>query len=217
MDFSLSPFGFFARTIYCVGRNYAQHAKELGNAVPSSPVIFLKPTSALCRSGWKITLPKGTGRVDHEVELVVAMAGGGKHIPADKALDFVAGYAVGIDVTARDLQQVAKDGGLPWALSKGMDTFAPVSDFIPRLEVGAGPLNFSLQVNGVLKQKGSSKDMLFSVPEIIAYLSQFFTLNTGDLIFTGTPAGVGPLNGGDQVDAELEGGRVNLSLTVEEK
>lgn len=215
MDFSLSPFGFFARTVYCVGRNYPEHAKELGNAVPSSPVIFLKPTAALCRSGWKIVLPKKVGRVDHEVELVVAMAGGGKNIPVGNALDFVAGYAVGIDVTARDLQAIAKDSGLPWALSKGFDTFAPVSDFIPRTEAGAGPFDFSLKVNGRITQRGCSKEMLFSVPEIIAYLSQVVTLNTGDLIFTGTPAGVGPLQVGDQVEAELEGGRVSLSLKVE--
>ncbi len=215
MDFSLSPFGFFARTVYCIGRNYAEHAKELGNAVPSSPVVFLKPTASLCRTGWKIVLPKNVGRVDHEVELVVAMAGSGRNIPADKALDFVAGYAVGIDVTARDLQAQAKGSGLPWALSKGFDTFAPLSDFIPRGEAGAGPFEFSLKVNGELKQSGCTKDMLFSVPSLIAYLSSAFTLNPGDLIFTGTPAGVGPLRSGDQVEAELERGRVSLSLTVE--
>jgi 2-keto-4-pentenoate hydratase/2-oxohepta-3-ene-1,7-dioic acid hydratase in catechol pathway len=215
MDFSLSPFGFFARTVYCLGRNFAQHAKELGNAVPSSPIVFLKPTASLCRTGWKITLPPDVGRVDHEVELVVALAGGGKHIDPEKALDFVAGYAVGIDVTARDLQKQAKDNGLPWALSKGFDTFAPLSDFIPRSEAGAGPFEFSLKVNGELKQAGSSKDMVFTVADTISYLSRAFTLNTGDLIFMGTPEGVGPLRSGDQVEAELQAGRVTLALAVE--
>ncbi len=215
MDFLLNPFGLFARTVYGVGRNYAEHAKELGHEVPKEPLIFLKPASALSRSGWKIQLPSGIGRVDYEAELVVALGGGGRNIPVDRALDFVSGYAVGIDVTARDLQEKAKKNGHPWAVSKGFDTFAPLSDFVPRPELGDGALEFSLSVNGVVRQKGSSLDMLFSVPQLVHYLSTIFTLNPGDLIFTGTPSGVGPLASGDALEAQLQGGKAVLKVTVE--
>lgn len=215
MDFLLNPLGLFARAVYCVGRNYAEHAKELGNAVPRHPLIFLKPTSSLSRSGWKITLPPGVGRVDHEVELVVALGGGGKNIPVDRALDFVAGYAVGIDVTARDLQEEAKKRGQPWTVSKGFDTFAPLSDFVPRSEMGDGPFEFSLSLNSVQRQRGSSQDMVFSIAELIHYLSTVFTLSPGDLIFTGTPSGVGPLAKGDILVAELGRGKARLEVKVE--
>jgi 2-keto-4-pentenoate hydratase/2-oxohepta-3-ene-1,7-dioic acid hydratase in catechol pathway len=214
MDFLLNPLGYFARSVYCVGRNYAAHAKELQNPLPSQPMIFLKPVSALSRSGWKVTLPRGVGRVDHEVEVVVALGGGGKHISQEQALEFVAGYAIGIDVTARDLQEQAKKLGHPWTLSKGFDTFAPVSDFVLRSEMGEGPFDFSLKVNGVVRQSGSTSDMLFSIPYLIQYLSTVFTLSPGDLIFTGTPSGVGPLSAGDQVEAVLAGGKATLKVEV---
>ncbi len=215
MDFLLNPFGIFARTIYCIGRNYAEHAKEMNSAVPTVPMVFLKPGSALCRNGWKIALPPGIGQVDHEVEIVVALGGGGKHIAEAHALEFVAGYAIGIDVTARDLQAEAKKKGQPWAVAKGFDTFAPVSDFVARKDLGDGVLAFSLSVNGEVRQSGSTADMIFSIPKLIAYLSTVFTLSPGDLIFTGTPAGVGKLSPGDRVTAELAGGRAKLELKVE--
>lgn len=215
MDFLLNPFGIFARTIYCVGRNYSEHAKEMNSPVPTVPLIFLKPGSALCRSGWKIAIPPDIGQVDHEVEVVVALGGGGKNIAEARALDFVSGYAVGIDVTARDLQAEAKKKGQPWTVAKGYDTFAPVSDFISRQDLGEGPWDFSLAVNGQVRQKGNTGDMVFPIPKLIAYLSTVFTLRPGDLIFTGTPAGVGRLSPGDRVTAELAGGRAALDLKVE--
>lgn len=215
MDFLLNPFGIFARTIYGIGRNYAEHAKEMNSPVPTVPLVFLKPRSALCRSGWKIALPPAVGQVDHEVEVVVAMGGGGKHIAPERALDFVAGYAIGIDVTARDLQAAAKKKGQPWTVSKGFDTFAPVSDFLSRKDLGDGPLDFSLSINGDVRQRGNTSEMIFPIPQLIAYLSTVFTLSPGDLIFTGTPAGVGKLSPGDRVSAELSGGRVILDLKVE--
>jgi 2-keto-4-pentenoate hydratase/2-oxohepta-3-ene-1,7-dioic acid hydratase in catechol pathway len=213
MEFVLNPFGIFARTVYCVGRNYAAHAKEMKAEVPRAPVLFLKPVSALVHSGRKIVLPSASRQVDHEVEVVVALAGGGKNIPVEKALDFVAGYGVGIDVTARDLQEGAKKAGLPWTVAKGFDTFAPLSDFQSRSQMGDGPFEFKLSVNGTVRQEASTREMIFSFAELIHYLSTIFTLNTGDLIFTGTPSGVGPLVSGDDVLAEL--GSLRLAMHVE--
>jgi 2-keto-4-pentenoate hydratase/2-oxohepta-3-ene-1,7-dioic acid hydratase in catechol pathway len=193
------------QNIFCIGRNYAEHAKELGNPVPAEPVVFLKPTSALCSGEDQIALPAQSARVDHELEVVVAIGRSGKNIAASEALDYVAAIAVGIDLTARDLQEEAKKKALPWALSKGFDTFAPVSKFVP-LPNGAriDALNFELRVNGELRQKGSTADMLTSIPKLIEYLSRCFTLSPGDLIFTGTPKGVAPLKSGDQLVAKLE-------------
>ncbi len=215
MDYVLKPLGIFARAVYCVGRNYAAHAKELGNAVPTEPVIFLKPTSSLSRTGWQIVRPPQSKRIDHEVEVVVVMGGGGKNIREENAMDFVSGFAVGIDVTARDLQEEAKKKGLPWAVAKGFDTFAPVSDIVPKAECAEGPWDFSLSVNGQMRQKATTADMLFPIPRLIHYLSTLFTLSPGDLIFTGTPEGVGPLQPGDKVVAEAFKGKARLELKVE--
>ena len=215
MVFDLDPLGISAGTVFCVGRNYAAHAKELGNSVPTEPVVFLKPASALMHSGGAIIKPSASNRVDHEVEVVVALARGGRNISVEQALDCVAGYAVGIDVTARDLQEVAKKKALPWAVSKGFDTFAPVSDFVSRAQLGDGPLEISLTVNGALRQKGSTTQMLFPIPQLIAYLSTVFTLHRGDLIFTGTPEGVAPLQAGDVCVATLQADRARLEVTVQ--
>ncbi|MBY0371790.1 fumarylacetoacetate hydrolase family protein [bacterium] len=214
MDFVLKPLGVFARQVYCIGRNYAQHAQELGNAIPAEPVVFSKPATALVRSGFRISRPPGIGRVDHEVEIVVAIGGSCKNIPEANAWDFVSGIAVGIDVTARDLQEQLKQKGLPWLLAKGCDTFAPVSDFLPRTEAGTGPWAFSLYVNGAIRQQGNTKDMLFPIPKLVSFLSTHFTLNPGDLIYTGTPAGVGPLEAGDRVVASIENTKIRLEMEV---
>lgn len=191
--------------IFCIGRNYSEHAKELGNAIPTEPVVFLKPTSSLIQSGDQIVLPKGVGQVDHEVEIVLTIGKAGKNISEDLAWDYISGVGVGLDLTARDLQAKAKEKGLPWSVAKGFDTFAVVSSMVKVPDIDQRTsMKFSLQINGMVRQTGNSIDMIFSIPKIIAYLSKVFTLNPGDLIFTGTPHGVGPIQAGDHLQAKLE-------------
>ncbi len=207
------------RTIFCIGRNYAEHAKELGNAVPTEPVVFLKPVSAVCYSGSSILIPKASNRVDHEVEIVVALKDGGKTLTSAQALQCIGGYGIGIDVTARDIQERLKQKVLPWAIAKGFDTFAVLGSFVPTSKVkNFDELSFQLKVNDVLKQKGCVKEMIFSIPELISYLSSIFTLSAGDIIFTGTPSGVGVLKAHDVVKAEMHcGSDVLASLQVSVK
>lgn len=192
--------------LVCIGRNYAKHAAELGNAVPSEPMIFLKPASSLVASGEDIIIPTRSSDVHHEVELVCLIGEAGKDIPESEALDHVAGYAVGLDMTARDIQQKAKDKGHPWSVAKGFDTFAPLGTFIPASDV-ADPqdLTIRLTVNGELRQEGHTSDMIFPVARLIAFCSTIFTLMPGDLLFTGTPEGVGPIEEGDWLEATIEG------------
>lgn len=184
-------------TIWCVGRNYAEHAKELGNAVPTAPVIFLKPASSVLLSGGVLTLPADSKRVDHEGELVIARA-------ADGSLRM----AAGIDFTARDIQEGIKAKGLPWTLAKGRRGFAALGPFVP----AALPAEVSLSVNGATRQKGSTADMIFSVPKIFEYLEAAYGLGAGDIVFTGTPPGVGPVVSGDKLEAVV--GASRLVLTV---
>jgi len=184
-------------TIWCIGRNYAEHAKELGNEVPASPVVFLKPASALLLDGGVLRLPADSRRVDHEVELVVA---------AGQSLMM----AVGIDFTARDLQEEAKKSGLPWTSAKGRPGFAAVGNFVPLFL----PCELTLSVDGAARQRGTTADMIFSVEQIIEHLDRTYGLAEGDLIFTGTPAGVAPIAAGARVAASLNGGDSRLSLTV---
>ena len=184
-------------TIWCIGRNYAEHAKELGNEVPAAPVVFLKPASALLLDGGVLRLPPDSRRVDHEVELVVA-AGGSLMM------------AVGIDFTARDLQEADKQKGLPWTSAKGRPGFAAVGNFIPL----ALPGELELSVDGAVRQRGATKDMIFSLEKIIDHLDRTYGLAEGDLIFTGTPAGVAPVAPGARVEALLNGGESRLRLTV---
>jgi acylpyruvate hydrolase len=186
-------------TIWCVGRNYAEHAKELGNAVPSAPVIFLKPASSVLLSGGTLRLPPDSRRVDHEVELVIARA-------ADGSLR----AAVGVDFTARDIQEALKKSGLPWTLAKGRPGFAALGPFVP----AKLPATLALSVNGASRQAGSTADMIFPVPKLLAYLDANFGLRPGDIVFTGTPSGVGPVAAGDRVEAVLGGGESRLTLTV---
>lgn len=186
-------------TIWCVGRNYAAHAKELGNAVPEAPVVFLKPAGSVLLSGGTLRLPADSKRVDHEVELVVALA-------ADRGLRM----AVGVDFTARDLQEEAKKKGLPWTDAKGRPGFAAVGPFADL----ALPAELSLAVNGKARQSGTTADMIFPVPRLIEHLDSRFGLRPGDLIFTGTPAGVGPVAAGDRIEAVLSRGASRLTLTV---
>ena len=204
-----------AGSLWCIGRNYAEHALELGNMVPSAPVVFLKPASSLTNDGATLNWPADIGAVHHEVEMVVAIGCGGSWIPRESALAHVAGYAVGIDLTARDLQAKAKAAGLPWTEAKGRDGFAPLSRFVSAADVAdPAALALTLRVNGALRQEGCTADMLWDLPALIAYLSERFTLRPGDLVFTGTPPGVGPLMPGDRVEAELGPGLARLAITV---
>jgi 2-keto-4-pentenoate hydratase/2-oxohepta-3-ene-1,7-dioic acid hydratase in catechol pathway len=188
--------------LVCIGRNYAKHAAEMKSDVPENPVIFLKPSTALVGQGGKVVLPPMSREVHHEIELVVAIGRGGKQIPINDALNHVDGYALGLDMTARDLQEQAKLKGLPWSISKGFDTFAPLGPLAKAHDVGdPQQLEFELRVNGEVRQKAQTADMIFSVAFLISYCSSMFTLLPGDLIYTGTPDGVGPVVSGDLLEA----------------
>jgi 2-keto-4-pentenoate hydratase/2-oxohepta-3-ene-1,7-dioic acid hydratase in catechol pathway len=192
--------------LLCIGRNYAMHAAEMKAAIPTEPMVFLKPASALVRSGESIVLPARSADVHHEVELVVLIGREVRNVRSEDALEAVAGYAVGLDMTARDLQAAAKKSGSPWTVAKGFDTFAPVGEFLEAAAVAdPGRLDISLEVNGSVRQSGNTSNMLFSVEELIAYCSTIFTLAPGDLIFTGTPEGVGQVKHGDRLRASASG------------
>lgn len=201
-----SSLRFPVHRIYCIGRNYADHAKEMGATVDrAQPVFFCKPADAVVESG-DIPYPSATTDLHHEVEMIVALAGGGRDIAVDRALDHVFGYGVGLDLTRRDLQAIAKAKSLPWDASKAFDHSAPVSA-LRRADDVRHPraARLTLSVNGTLRQRADIADMLFTVPEIIHELSKLWELVPGDLIFTGTPAGVAALVRGDRFRAELEG------------
>jgi len=190
--------------IVAVGRNYAEHAAEMG-APGEPPVLFLKPASSLARDMDVLPVPTSAGELHHEVELVVVIGKPGKAIAVERALEHVLGYAVGLDLTLRDLQKAAKERGEPWALAKGFDGAAPVSAVVERDAVGDGSgLAIFLDVNGERRQEGNTDQMIRSVPEIVAHVSSWMTLERGDLLFTGTPEGVGPLQPGDRVDARID-------------
>ena len=192
--------------IFAIGRNYAEHIKELSNERPDEPVIFTKPDTALLRNNAPFYYPSFSSDVHYEGELVLRISKEGKNIDEKFAQKYVDAIGIGVDFTARDLQQKAKEKGLPWDIAKGFNGSAPVSDkFIPVNEFkDLKNINFSLTVNGELKQQGNTSFMLFSFDYIISYLSKFFTLRTGDLIFTGTPKGVGPIKVGDVLSASIE-------------
>jgi len=201
-----TPDRFPVHRIFCVGRNYAAHAREMGNDSREPPFFFTKPADAVVANNASVPYPSRTSNFHHEVELVVALAGGGVNIPVDKANSLVFGYAVGIDLTRRDLQSAAKDQGKPWDLSKAFDRSAPLAAIHPRASTGILERGrIWLKVNGKDRQQGDLADMTWNVPEIIAELSTLWELAAGDLIFTGTPSGVGPLVRGDVVEAGIEG------------
>ncbi len=186
--------------ILCVGRNYVEHAKELGNEVPKVPLIFMKPPSAIIANGETILLPSQSNQVEHESELVVVIGKRGKHITANNAKRHIFGYTIGLDITARDLQK--PDG--QWTRAKGFDTFCPFGPWIDT-EFDPSDAVVTCRVNGQMRQMASTRDMVFNVGVLIAYVSSVMTLEPGDLIFTGTPPGVGLLQDGDEVAAEIEG------------
>lgn len=197
---------FPVRRIFCVGRNYAAHAREMGNDDREPPFFFTKPADAVVPSGSTIPYALRTENFHHEAELVVALGGGGTNLPVAKASSLVYGYAIGIDLTRRDLQSDARDHGRPWDTSKGFDRSAPIGAIRP---VSTGGILESariwLSVNGKIRQDANVADMTWNVPEIIAELSTLFEIAPGDLIYTGTPAGVGPLVRGDAVEAGIDG------------
>ena len=190
--------------IFCVGRNYSDHAKELGNAVPENPVIFSKPDTALLKNNEPFYLPDFSNDIHHEVELVIRINKMGKKIQEKFARNYFNEIGIGIDFTARDLQTQLKLKGLPWELAKAFDGSAPLSEFVA-LDQFTQPVHFSLKKNGETVQEGNTNDMIFSFEKIVSFVSNYFTLKVGDLIYTGTPAGVGPVKIGDKLEGFLEG------------
>ena len=214
------------KKIVCIGRNYAEHARELGNAVPTQPFFFLKPTTSYIRSGQSIEIPPMCKDVHHEIELGVVIGGGssnscitGKDVPEDQAMSLVGGYVLALDLTDRNLQNDAKKAGKPWTMSKGFDTFCPISDSIVAASASslhnhnsaAGSVGgvtpdsrLWCKVNGETRQDGSIADMIFPIPKLISYISSIMTLEENDVILTGTPAGVGPIQPGDVIEGGLD-------------
>jgi fumarylpyruvate hydrolase len=193
--------------IYCVGRNYAEHAREMGHDPDREPpFFFMKPANAIVPNGATIAFPQATQDLHHEIELVVALGKGGANIAVEKALDHVWGYGVGLDMTRRDLQGEAKKMGRPWEMGKSFDNSAPCTALLPASRIGHPAKGaIWLKVNGAIKQKGDLSEMIWNVPETIAYLSGLVTLQPGDLIYSGTPAGVGPVQPGDKLEGHVDG------------
>jgi fumarylpyruvate hydrolase len=202
-----SDASFPVRRIWCVGQNYADHAREMGSDPDRAPPFFFaKPADAVVPGGGALPFPVATGDLHHEIELVVAIGRGGAAIAAADALDHVFGYAVGLDMTRRDLQAEAKKQGRPWAFAKGFDQSCPIGAIVPAERIGHPARGaISLSVNGTLKQSGDLSQMIWPVAEAINFLSRFVSLAPGDLIMTGTPAGVGPVRPGDTLHGRCEG------------
>jgi 5-carboxymethyl-2-hydroxymuconate isomerase len=200
--------------ILCIGRNYVDHIKELGNETPAAPVVFMKPATAVIYDGEQIRIPAFSQECHYEAELAVLIGSDGKDIPEAEALSHVAGYGVAIDMTLRDVQDTLKKKGLPWEIAKGFDSSCPLSNFAPA-EAVADPqdLTIRLSLNGVERQNGTTGLMITNVARIISYLSTIFTLEEGDIILTGTPAGVGRVAAGDRLQAEVTGvGRLAVQV-----
>lgn len=192
--------------IICIGRNYTEHAKELNNPVPEEPIFFMKPDSALVLNNQPFFLPDFSNEIHHEVEVVLKINRLGKNIDEKFAHRYYEEIGLGIDLTARDLQQKCKAAGKPWEIAKAFDGSAPLGTFIKKQNLpDVNAINFYLDINGKTVQKGNTKDMIFSFDSLIAYLSKFLTLKIGDLIYTGTPAGVGPLKISDHLEGYMEG------------
>jgi acylpyruvate hydrolase len=193
------------KRIFCIGRNYAEHIKELDNAPDGAFVLFMKPPSCIVPVGQPVVLPRGRGAVHHEAELVVMLSGGGSDIPILSALQHISHVTLGLDLTLRDLQNELKKKGSPWELAKSFEGAAPLGGWVPYKDQTLQDLEFEFKVNGALRQHGRTRDMLFSVARQIQILSKTWALSAGDIIYTGTPAGVGPLAPGDHLVLESEG------------
>lgn len=200
--------------IICIGRNYAEHARELGNEIPENPVIFMKPDTAVLKKGSDFYIPEFSEDIHYELEVVLKISKGGKYIQEEKAGNHFEEIALGIDFTARDLQTKLKEKGLPWELAKGFDGSAVISDFYKKEDYDLKNLQFYLLKNKEEVQNGNTSLMLFSPEKIIAFVSKYFTLKTGDLIFTGTPKGVGKVAENDILEAYLEDKKV-LDLRIQ--
>ncbi|MCO5268322.1 MAG: fumarylacetoacetate hydrolase family protein [Brumimicrobium sp.] len=200
--------------IICIGRNYVNHAKEMNAEVPQAPVFFMKPDTALLPKKNPFYYPEFTQNLHHECEIVIKITRVGKNIAEKFAHDYYDSMTLGIDFTARDLQDICKAKGLPWEIAKSFEHSAPIGDtFIPIQGKNIQDIQFHLEKNGEVVQQGNTKDMLFTVDKLIAYISQFMTLKIGDLIFTGTPAGVGPVQIGDHLVGYIEGEKI-LDLKI---
>lgn len=191
--------------IFCIGRNYAEHAKELNNAVPTKPVVFMKPPTALLLDGKPFYYPDFTKNLHHEIEIVLRISKNGKAIQPEFAHRYYDKIALGIDFTARDVQDELKAKGLPWEIAKGFDGSAVLSDFVAIEDFDQGNIRFQLTKNGETVQDGTTQDLIFTFDALIVYISQYFTLQQGDLIYTGTPSGVGAVKIGDKLEGFLEG------------
>jgi len=195
---------FTVGKIVCIGRNYREHIRELGNEVPDAPVLFMKPATSLIGAGEEIVIPAYARECHHEVELALLIGRRAKAIREEEALDCIAGYGVAIDLTLRDVQSELKKKGLPWEIAKAFDTACPLSDFVPAAEVvDPQALQISLSVNGSVRQDSNTALMMRPIPQLLREISEFFTLEPGDVVLTGTPEGVGPLVSGDRVRAEI--------------
>lgn len=204
--------------ILCLGRNYIKHAEEWGNTVPEEPIFFSKLSSSLLPHNQAITVPANIGRVDHEIELAVVIGKSGYRIGEGKALEYVAGYTIVNDVTARDMQIEHMKKQRPWTLSKGMDTFCPMGPFLVPRDAIADPhaLDLELRVNGEVRQKANTGDMVYKIPVLLSHISKYITLTTGDIICTGTPEGTLPIEPGDVIEAKIDGLGILRNRVVEE-
>ena len=203
--------------IICIGRNYVAHAKEWKSQVPEKPMFFSKLQSSLLPHGGQVIIPKGIGRVDHEVELAVIIGKTASKVSEDMAMEYVSGYTIAVDVTAREMQRAAMEKGHPWTLAKGMDTFLPLGPYLIPADAVKDPHDLKIQfkINSEIRQDASTGDMVFKIPTLISYISQNITLQPGDIICTGTPEGTLPLEDGDNMEATIAGFGVLKNKVVE--
>lgn len=191
--------------VFCIGRNYTEHVRELANVVPQKPVVFIKPSTCLVAPGEKIHFPKHGSELHHEVEIVVKVGRQGRAATEEEALTFVSAITIGLDLTLRDVQSELKKKGLPWEIAKAFEQSAPIGEFVPYDgSLDLKNISFGCKVNGIGKQKGNSGEMIFSIPGLLVELSKIWVLRPGDLIYTGTPSGVGPLEIGDTIEIESD-------------
>ncbi|MBB1486718.1 fumarylacetoacetate hydrolase family protein [Oceanospirillum sediminis] len=209
------PTPWHAGKVVCVGRNYADHAKELNNPIPDKPLLFIKPSTAIADIEQPLTLPSGQGEVHYEAEIALLVGETIRNVSPQEALKNMVGAGIALDLTLRDLQSELKQKGHPWEIAKAFDGSAPLSGFVPCETMGEEPVGIELIINGETRQKGFSDLMLTPIAELISYISHIFTLEPGDIILTGTPAGVGPLNPGDKYSMHLLGkdGEARHSVT----